>query len=419
MGSVDDCFDNAMVESYFATLERELLDRRRFRNPTEARLEVFRFIEGWYKPHRRSPCTSPSGGHVPMSLQIRYRAPAPAGALWLIAIILLVAALYWLRPLAAPIAFSLFLIALVWPLYRHNAARGRAQRGLALVGCVLLVLAGALALLALAGYAIRTVADGLGVYGPQLQSSYRAAVLWLEAQGIAAPTGSAQFSPTNMFHVIHQAAAQLNAILAFLALTLIFMIMGLLEVDTLRRRLPYAVGAALAERLVRAFQALAHKLRRYMLVRSVISAITGLLTWLLAVLLGLDLAVAWGTLAFALNFIPFVGSIIAVFPPALFAVAQFDGWLQPLLVLTGMGLIQFSIGNFLDPKLEGRILTLSPFAVIFSVFFWGVIWGIPGAFMGVPLTIALATICGQFRATGWVSRLLSPAESGTRLDEGT
>ena len=53
MGSVGDCFDNAMAESFFATLECELLDRRRFRNPTEARLEVFRFIEGWYNPHRR------------------------------------------------------------------------------------------------------------------------------------------------------------------------------------------------------------------------------------------------------------------------------------------------------------------------------------------------------------------------------
>lgn len=82
-----------------------------------------------------------------------------------------------------------------------------------------------------------------------------------------------------------------------------------------------------------------------------------------------------------------------------------------------MGLIQFSIGNFIDPKLEGHILALSRFAVIFSVFFWGMVWGIPGAFMGVPLTIALATICRQFRPVTWVSRILTPFEEGARQEE--
>jgi AI-2 transport protein TqsA len=199
---------------------------------------------------------------------------------------------------------------------------------------------------------------------------------------------------------------------------LIFLIMGLLEANAFRRRLPHALGADAAERLLMAFHELGWKFRRYMLIRSAVSVLTGLLTWLFAVLVGLEFAVVWGILAFALNYIPFVGSILAVFPPVVFAVVQFDSWQAPLLVLTGMVLIQFSIGNFIDPRLEGRALALSPFAVILAIFFWGIIWGVPGAFMGVPLTIALATICSHFHGACWVTRLLTPAPPPESIKPG-
>jgi AI-2 transport protein TqsA len=157
-----------------------------------------------------------------------------------------------------------------------------------------------------------------------------------------------------------------------------------------------------------AFRDIAWKFRRYMLIRTVVSILTGLLTWLFALAVGLDLAAAWGGLAFAFNYIPFVGSIAAVIPPVLFAFVQFESWQMPLLVLAGMTLIQFSIGNILDPRLEGRALAISPFVVVISIFFWGLIWGVPGAFIGVPLTIALVTVCEQFHTTCWISRLLTP-----------
>lgn len=329
--------------------------------------------------------------------------------LWVIAIILTVAALYWLRILAVPLAFALFLMALVWPLYRHRVFKGRVLRGLALAASVLLVLIAIAALIALIAYGARIVADGLSLYGARMQETYRSIGLWFEARNIALePAMAEQLSPGRLFHLFHETATRLNAIIGFLALTLIFLIMGLLEASAFQRRLPHALGEEAAERLLTAFAELGGKFRRYMLVRSVVSVLTGLLTWLFALFVGLDLAIIWGLLAFALNYIPFVGSILAVFPPVLFSFVQFESWQLPLVVLAGMALIQFSIGNFLDPRLEGRALAISPFAVIFSIFFWGIVWGIPGAFIGVPLTIALVTICGHFHETCWITRILAP-----------
>ncbi|WP_444679112.1 AI-2E family transporter [Halomonas sp. E19] len=153
---------------------------------------------------------------------------------------------------------------------------------------------------------------------------------------------------------------RINAIMGFVALTLIFLILGLLEASAFQHRLPHALGADAADRLLRAFHILGWKFRRYMLVRTAVSVLTGLLTWLFALMAGLDFAITWGILAFALNYIPFIGSILAVFPPVLFAIVQFESWQTPALVLLGMTLIQFSIGNLLDPRLEGRALAVSP-----------------------------------------------------------
>lgn len=331
-------------------------------------------------------------------------------ALGLIAIILFAASLYWLRVLVAPMAFSLFLMALVWPVYQHRMLKGkRALRVLALVIAVLLVLIATSAILLLMGYGVRVVVDGLSQYGPRAQETYYSIGMWVEERGIAFwPTAGDPFSLSQVFHLLHETVMRINAIIGFMALSLIFLILGLLEANDMQRRLPHALGEDVAGRLLSACHALGWKFRRYMLVRSVVSFLTGILTWLFALLTGLDLAIAWGILAFALNYIPFLGSILAVFPPVIFAVVQFDSWQDPALILLGMTLIQFSIGNLLDPKLEGHALAISPISVVFSIFFWGMLWGIPGAFMGVPLLIAIVTICHHFHDTCWITRMLTP-----------
>ena len=106
------------------------------------------------------------------------------------------------------------------------------------------------------------------------------------------------------------------------------------------------------------------------------SLITGVLVWALAWLSGLHLATEWGVIAFVLNYIPFIGPFIATVFPTLFALAQFASWQAALIVFACLNVIQFVIGSYIEPRVSGSALAISPFVVLFSVFFWTFLWGL-------------------------------------------
>ena len=133
---------------------------------------------------------------------------------------------------------------------------------------------------------------------------------------------------------------------------------------------------------------------------------TGVLVWAFATLAGLQLAAEWGVIAFALNYIPFIGPFIATVFPTLFALAQFESWQAALAVFACLNLIQFVVGSYIEPRVSGSALAISPFVVLFSVFFWTFLWGLFGAFIGVPITIAVLTFCAQHPSSRWLAELL-------------
>jgi len=98
---------------------------------------------------------------------------------------------------------------------------------------------------------------------------------------------------------------------------------------------------------------------------------------------------------------------VAVIPPTLFALVQFDGPGRVLAVFLGMGFIEFAIGNFVDPKIAGRFMSLSALVALWVIAFWGWVWGILGALLGIPLTVAVVIICSHFDGTRWIAALLT------------
>jgi predicted PurR-regulated permease PerM len=136
------------------------------------------------------------------------------------------------------------------------------------------------------------------------------------------------------------------------------------------------------------------------------SGMTGLLVAVFALATGLGLPVEWGVLAFVLNYIPFIGSLVSTVLPTMFAVARFSSWEMVVVVFICLGLIQFLVGSYLEPRIAGRALSLSPFAVLFTVFFWTFLWGIPGALIGVPIVIAAVTLCAQHPSSRWIADML-------------
>ena len=201
---------------------------------------------------------------------------------------------------------------------------------------------------------------------------------------------------------------RVNSTTSFLVVVLIYVILGLLEVDDVARKLGTLEGREIGRVLLVGSIKTAAKLRRFMLVRTLMSALTGVLVWAFAASTGLDLALEWGVIAFALNYIPVIGPLIATVFPTLFAMAQFASWQMALIVFTCLNLIQFLIGSYLEPRVSGSALSISPSVVLFAVFFWTFLWGISGAFIGVPIMIAVLTICEQHPSSRWVADLLGP-----------
>jgi predicted PurR-regulated permease PerM len=203
-----------------------------------------------------------------------------------------------------------------------------------------------------------------------------------------------------------------SGLVSFAIITFVFMVLGLLEVDIVRMNFELIRGAESGKGLMQAGADIAVKFQKYMLVRSVMSALTGVVVWGFALIAGLELATAWGLIAFILNYIPFIGPLIATVFPTIFALAQFESWRLAIIVFSCLNLIQFLIGSYLEPRIAGAALSMSPFLVLLAVFFWSFLWGVPGAFIGVPIVIALLTICEQHPSTRWIATLLSGRASG-------
>ena len=123
--------------------------------------------------------------------------------------------------------------------------------------------------------------------------------------------------------------------------------------------------------------------------------------------MGLQFTLFWAILIFALNYIPTIGTILGTLLPAAYALVQF-GEVQPaLLLLLGIGVVQFVIGNIVFPRMAGESLNLSLFVTIFSLFFWGALWGSTGMFLAVPLTAVLVIVLARFPATRPAAILMS------------
>ena len=115
-----------------------------------------------------------------------------------------------------------------------------------------------------------------------------------------------------------------------------------------------------------------------MVVRTQMSILTGALVWGFAMLSGLPLAQEWGVIAFTLNYIPFIGPFIATLFPTLLSMVQFETWQAVIVVFACLNVIQFVVGSYIEPRLSGSALAMSPFVVLFSIFLWTFLWGLPG-----------------------------------------
>lgn len=149
-----------------------------------------------------------------------------------------------------------------------------------------------------------------------------------------------------------------------------------------------------------------YRISKYISTKFFTSFLTGFLTWLILALLRVDLAFMFGVLAFIFNFIPNFGSLIAVLLPLPIVLLKYSvGW-KFYLALSLLGATQFIIGNILETKMMGKSMNLHPITILIFLMFWGMVWGIPGMFLAVPMTAILKIVLEHFDATRTFADLL-------------
>ena len=153
--------------------------------------------------------------------------------------------------------------------------------------------------------------------------------------------------------------------------------------------------------------AINQRIGSYLALKTLVSLLLGLASYVVMRLFGVDFAELWAVLAAVLNFIPYVGSVLGVVFPVLMAIVQFEDLGTVLTILLSLTTLQFAIGNFLDPYLMGNSLNLSPFAILVSLAVWSELWGVPGAFLAVPITAILTIVFSEFPGTRPIAVLLS------------
>jgi AI-2 transport protein TqsA len=195
---------------------------------------------------------------------------------------------------------------------------------------------------------------------------------------------------------------------ASVILVIIYVIFLLLERNTFKTKLRKLFpNKKKYENFAGVMRQVNDSIRTYITVKIFTSFLTGLLSYTVMELFGLDFALFWAFLIFLLNFIPSLGSITATSLPLLFSLVQFEAFSTFFLLLVLLVGVQILVGNYIDPLLMGSRLNISPLVIILSLVTWGSIWGFAGMIFSVPITAVLIIACAQFPQTRPVAILLS------------
>jgi predicted PurR-regulated permease PerM len=235
-------------------------------------------------------------------------------------------------------------------------------------------------------------------------------VTWVEQFGFGVELESQLNSLLDPGGALNLAATLFSGVGGILAngfLIFIMVLFLLLEASTLPRKVQVAFGDRGVH--LEQFQELFNSVNRYLVMKTWISLLTGVLAGILCAVVGVDFPVLWGLMAFLLNYIPNVGSILAALPPTLLALLQLGGG-SSIAIIAGFMVINNVLGNIVEPRIMGQGLGLSPFVVLLSLVFWGWVLGPVGMLLSIPLTMAVKIAMESGKETQWIAVLLGGGE---------
>jgi len=369
--------------------------------------------------------TGPPGASVPS---------VPSAELWsasrglqragsLIALILVIACLYWAQAVAIPVAVAILLSALLGPI-----VGGLRRIGLGKVSSVLVTVVLAAALLGALGWGVISQLDALIDELPQYRQNIRQRIAHFRAAQQTTFFGKAQETAREMAKTITPpppaserpmrvvvdptpalatrlpSALQTLASVGLVAALVVFM---LLRRDELRSRIIRVVGYSRLTLTLRAVEDASQRISRYLVTQAVVNAGFGIVVGLGLALIGVPYAVLWGVLAALLRFIPYAGAWMAGLLPVALALAVFDDWQRPLLVAALFVLVEPLIYFVVEPVLYAQSTGVSEVALLVALAFWAWLWGPVGLLLGTPLTVCLVVVAKHVRELEFLGVLMS------------
>ncbi len=332
------------------------------------------------------------------------------GSLVLMGAVALSFALSWASSVAIPLVLALLVVYLVGPLVDTLQVRMRAPRWLAILAAFVVIAAGIALLTALVSSSVSEMATNGETYAASLRQITRdvastvnnfadtTGITVLRVDNLQAQQLVSQVNLEAVLGAFGVGTNLLSALTSFLANAVLVILFAVIIIAG-RRPLETRAGF---------WGEIDVNVQRYLAVKFLASTATGVLTWLLLWVLDIPLALVFGLAAFFLNFIPSVGSIIAMLLPLPVAyLAHVDQPFVVVLALVLPGGVQFLIGNVLEPRFQGDRLGLHTITVLLTLIFWTLLWGVPGAVISVPITAVLRMVLDRFETTRPMAEILA------------
>ncbi|MCC6870037.1 MAG: AI-2E family transporter [Burkholderiales bacterium] len=277
-----------------------------------------------------------------------------------------------------------------------------------------LTLVGIGALFFALGVFVMSTADHALALAPYYQQSIlealqrAAAMLNIEREPTWATLRESLLAQVNIQRVATTAVASITGILGSFVVIFLYVAFLLLE----RRGFDGKIAAISDDpravaRIRGVIENINARIGSYLALKTLLSVVLALVSWAVMRLMGLELAGFWAVVTGLLNFIPYLGTVISIALPVLMALVQFSDFGSVLALLAALAVVQFVIGNFIDPYVMGNSLNLSPVAILASLAVWSGLWGIAGAFLAVPVTASMVIVLSEFAGTRPVAVLLS------------
>lgn len=322
---------------------------------------------------------------------------------------IIVAGMKAAESIIVPFFLAVFISIVASPPFFYLQKKG-IPKAIALLSVILAFLIFIFLIGLLIGTSINDFTIKLPSYQQKLHNQTQAVIAWLTEKKIIDTDFqlSNAFNPGSVLKIVGDTFNQVSNLFANGILILLTVIFMMLEVTSLPLKIKKT--SSNPEESIKQVQSITKDINKYIAIKTLISLLTGILVYILLLIVGIDYPLLWAVLAFSLNFIPNIGSIISTVVPVLLALVQY-GFVKALIVLAGYIIINTIVGNIIEPKFMGKGLGLSTLVVFISLVFWGWILGPIGMLLSVPLTITVKIVLDSSDETRWLAVLLGSEET--------